>query len=237
MRRRLIPMAMALVALALIALFLDTSVFVIKDVRIVGESGMDDLEVIRAAGVEMGGKMRKFEPGAISRNVGKTGMLKCVNVETEMPSTIVITVERRKGRVVTDYGGSIVLMDGDGYVMSISRELPEGDNLYVTGLSPNDAAPGRRIGAHAERVDAICAVLDAMDRADCAEYISELNVEKVDSLYLYSRTGIQVMLGDAKELESKLVWMKYALKDLEARGKTSGKLDVTSGNQADYMAD
>lgn len=237
MRRRLISVIMALAALVLIALFLDNSVFVIRDVRVIGDSGMDEIEVVRLAEVDLGGHMRTFDPAVISRNVEKTGMLKCVNVETEMPSTIVIEVEKRLGRMLTDYGGSIVFMDGDGYVMSIAHEMPEGNNLYITGLSPSNAAPGRRIGADSRRINAMCAVLAAIDKTGSGEYISELNVDKVDSLYLFSRTGIQVMLGDCDDLESKLVWAKYALIDLESRGQTSGKLDVTGGKQADYSRD
>lgn len=234
MRRRLIPVIMLLAALVLLALFLDNSVFIIKDVRISGDSGMTDTDVVRLAEVDLGGHMRSVDAAMIARNVEKTGALKCVKVETDLPSAIVITVERRHGRIVTDYGGSIVLTDGEGYVMSASRELPEGEHLYVTGLSPRDATPGRRIGADAARIDAMCAVASAIDKTGCAEFVSELNVEDPDSLYLYSRTGIQVMLGDADRLDSKLIWMKYALMDLESRGETSGKLDVTSGTQADY---
>ena len=234
MRRRLIPIVMSLAALVLIALFLDNSVFVVKDVRISGDSGMADTDVVRLAGVDMGGHMRSVDTALITRNVEKTGVLKCVNVETEMPSTIVITVEQRQGRAVTDYGGNIVLTDIDGYVMSITREIPEGEYLYVTGLSAGDASLGRRISADTARINAITAVLNAIEKIDCAEFISELNVDDPDSLYLYSRTGIQVMLGDAERMESKLIWMKYALMDLESRGETSGRLDVTSASQADF---
>ena len=43
-----------------------------------------------------------------------------------------------------------------------------------------------------------------------------------------------VLLGTEENMEKKLVWMKYALADLESRGQTFGILDVSSGNQADY---
>lgn len=237
MRRKLVFLIMALAALVLIALFLDNSVFVIKDVVIAGDSGMDENDVVRLANVELGGRMRGIDTDDIKRNIELTGVLKCVNVETEMPSTLVITVERRQGRLVTDYGGSVTLMDADGYVISTTREIPEGEHLYVTGLSPSSAVPGRQIGSVQERINGMSAVIYAIDRTGCSEYISELNVENMHSMYLYSRTGIQVMLGDAENLESKLIWMKYALMDLESRGETSGKLDVTSGTQADYRHD
>lgn len=237
MRKRLMIAVMVLLAALLLALFLDNSVFTIKDVRISGESGMDDTDVVRLAQVDFGGRMRGVDIADIKRNIELTGTLKCVSVETERPSTIIITVERRQGRMVTDYGGNIALLDGDGYVISTTREIPEGEHLYVTGLSPSSAAPGRQIGADHDRIDAMCAVLRGIDAAGCGEYVSELNVESTDGIYLYSRTGIQVMLGDHENIESKLIWMKYALMDLESRGETSGKLDVTSGTQADYRHD
>ena len=237
MRKKLMIFVMALAALVFIALFLDNSVFVLKDVRISGESGMDDTDVVRLAHVEFGGHMRNMDKAEIKRSIELSGALKCIDVATEMPSTLVITVERRQGRFVTDYGGNIALMDGDGYVISTTREIPDGEFLYVTGLSPASAVPGRKIGAHNDRISAMHAVLSAIDKTGCGGYISELNVDNVDSLYFYSRTGIQVMLGDTGNMESKLIWMKYALLDLESRGETSGKLDVTSGTQADYRHD
>ena len=127
-------------------------------------------------------------------------------------------------------------MDANGYVISVSREMPEGEYLYVTGLSAHDAVPGRLIGSDNPRIEAMCAIVRGIDATGVSGYISEINVAETDSLYLYSRTGILVMLGNTKEMENKLIWMKYALIDLEGRGETSGKLDVTGGNQADFSA-
>ena len=237
MLKKLFMPAVVLVALIMLAVFLDGSVFVIKDVRIEGESGMQDVEVVRLAGLDFGERMRKFDADSVRRNVESTGALICVEVKKEKPSTIVITVERREPRLMTDYGGSIALLDGDCYVISVTREAPEGNNIYVTGLDPRDAVPGRLVGADNARIEVLVKVVEAIDSTGVQEYISEINVENTDGIYLYSRTGIQVMLGDTDELENKLIWMQYALIDLEGRGETSGKLDVTGGNQADYSAD
>lgn len=237
MRKRILMLLLALCALGIIWLFLDSRVFVVRNVRIAGDTGMAHDDVVRTAGVDMGGRMRKIDAEAIERNIQMSGALRCISVETEYPSTIVITAERRQGRLVADYGGNIVLMDSDGYVISVTRELPEGEFLYVTGLSASGATPGKPITADRNRVDAMCAVARTISECDASAYVSELNTDDVDSLYLYSRTGIKVMLGDSNNMENKIVWMKYALIDLESRGETSGKLDVTGGSQADYSAE
>lgn len=236
MRRRIISGAALLAALAVIVLFLDSGVFVVRDVQIIGETGMAYDDVVRAAGVDMGGRMRQLEVENIVRNIEKSGELRCIGVEKDYPSTIIINVERRVGRIMTDFGGNVVLMDQNGYVMGSTREAPEGNYVYVTGLAARDAVPGRLIGSDSQRVSAMCAVVAAIDECGAADYVSELNVDDVDSLYLYSRTGIQVMLGDAGDINDKIMWMKYALMDLESRGETSGRLDVTGGSQADFSA-
>lgn len=234
MLKKLISILLVCTALVLVALFLDNSVFVVKNVRVEGESGMEETDVMRLAHINMGGKMRRIDIGSMRRSVESSGALKCISIEKELPSTLVITVERRVPRMVVDYGGSVALIDAQGYVISVTREMPEGDYLYVTGLSPKDAVPGRMIGTDNLRIDAVCKVIAAIDATGTQEYVSEINASEVDNIYLYSRTGIQVVLGDSTDLDSKLIWMKYALIDLESRGNVAGKLDVTGGKQADF---
>ena len=47
---------------------------------------------------------------------------------------------------------------------------------------------------------------------------------------------MRVDLGNSENMNNKIIWMAGTLKDLEARGETSGTLDVSSGNKADYSA-
>ena len=80
------------------------------------------------------------------------------------------------------------------------------------------------------------AVLDALYDNGATQYVSELNVSDANSLYIYTRTGMRVDLGNSENMNNKIIWMAGTLKDLEARGETSGTLDVSSGNKADYSA-
>lgn len=234
MLKKLLPVVLVCVALVMLALFLDSSVFVVRDVVIEGDSGMEDVDVMRLAHLNMGGKLRKIDYADMKRSLESTGELICLDIDTRLPSTVVITVEKRIPRMVADYGGSIALLDSNGYVISVTHEMPDGDYIYVTGLSPKDAVPGRCIGCDNVRLDAVCTILKAIDNTDTETYISEINAADTDNLYLYSRTGIQVMLGDKDDMDSKLIWMKYAIIDLEDRGNVTGKLDVTGGKQADF---
>ena len=45
-----------------------------------------------------------------------------------------------------------------------------------------------------------------------------------------------ISLGDAENMNNKVIWMVGALQDLESRGETLGVLDVSSGSKADFLS-
>ena len=96
MRRRLISVIMALAALVLIALFLDNSVFVIRDVRVIGDSGMDEIEVVRLAEVDLGADVLTLGvPDRFISHASRAQQLTECGLE---PEAIAEAVERRLKR-------------------------------------------------------------------------------------------------------------------------------------------
>ena len=91
------------------------------------------------------------------------------------------------------------------------------------------------MGAESRGLENMCNILKTLKALNAQDMVSEMNVSNSQELYLYTRTGIQVVLGDGEEMDKKLQWMKSAVADLESRGETRGRLDVSSGNKADFM--
>ena len=79
------------------------------------------------------------------------------------------------------------------------------------------------------------AVLEMLHEKNATGYVSELNVDYPSDIQIVTRTGMTVLLGDAKNMERKIIWMTGTLQDLERRGETLGRLDVSSGTKADYL--
>ena len=225
-----------LLAVVVLAVFLDRSVFIIKNVHVACDSAVDSAGVIRASEIRMGGRMRSLDLKKIARKVESTGEFACVSVKRVMPSTVRIEVSRRVPAAMAEAGGFVVLMDKDGCVISATKQVPDADAVYVTGLEIGAYSLGARVPADAERISAMTEIIGALNESGARELVSELNVADVKNLYFYSRTGIYVALGDAKEMSQKVNTMKYVLMDLESRGETSGKLDVSSGDKADFDA-
>lgn len=233
MRRGFAVFAFLLLAGA-VWLFLDRSVFVVRDVEIACDDAVDEADVTRISGVELGSRLRALDEALISREIESTGAYQFISVERFYPSTVRISIRRRVPAAMAEAGGIVLLMDADGYVISTSPEAPDADAVYVTGLDIGAYDIGRRISADEDRIYAMGEVIRVLDVAEARAYVSELNVSDVNDLYIYSRTGIFVMLGDVEEMQSKVGLMKGVLADLESRGETSGRLDVSSGDKADF---
>lgn len=234
---RKIALAAGIIALALLAwLFVDKCVLVVKNVAVEGAYDGDADDIIRLSGIEFNGSLRKMDMQKTAMNVESSGKYRCIDAEKDYPSGVTIKIAPRKAVCVIESGGFMVTLDDGGYVMDVSNAMPEGAIVYVTGVEARKWELGRQITADAARLDALISTVRAINNNGAQDYVSEVNVSGKNSLYAYSRTGIYVLLGDMQDMDRKILWMKHALADLESRGETSGRLDVSSGDKADFSA-
>lgn len=229
--------ALVALAIALLALWLTLiqAVFVVRHVEIVGVQNISEAQAVRACGIQLGTRMNALNQTAIESNVESTGALAFVALEKRYPVTVRVTVRERSRDAMILQAGKLLVLDSDGYVVSASESMPDLTVPYVTGLAPNTFRIGKRLDATPERLSAMKAVLEALKARDAMAYISELDVDDPSNLTLLTRTGMTVLLGDASNMDRKIIWMAGALKDLDARGETLGRLDVSSGTRADYL--
>lgn len=227
--------AVAVIAvLAVVGVLLYNWVFVVRNVVIEGMVTVADEEIIRAAHIDMGGSIRSVDPEALKRNLESGGRLALDGVKVKYPNTVILSVRERTRDAMVLNGGRMLILDSDGYVIEVLASVPENAPVYVTGLDGTAYRVGGRITAPEEQLEAMKIVLDALRSQYAAEYVSELNVSDSMALWATSRTGIRVELGDSSEMDSKVLWLRSVVADLESKGETKGTLDVSSGSKADY---
>lgn len=230
--------AVTLMLLAVLALgtfvILTQWVFVVRNVEVNGCGDIPAADVIRLSHINMGGKLKKIDVGQIARNTESDGRLVFESLETRYPNTVVLNVRQRSHDAITLQGSKIVVMDSDGYVISVHDQVPAESGPYITNLKISAYTIGRQIDTDAERIAAMKATVEAIKALGARQYVSEVDLLDPRHIQIVSRTGIYVKLGDASNMESKINWMVGALRDLESRGQTSGILDVASGTKADF---
>lgn len=232
-KKRFMKCLLALIAIIVLALYLEFNVFTVKTVEV---SGADERDaIVKLAKIDFGERTRKADIGAIRANITASGIYECLSVEKDYPGTIIINVKRRERLMIAQCGGSYVVMDYSGAVISESRNVPDMTGLiYVSGLEARSFKLGQPLECDAKRLDAARAAAQAIRDNAAGELISEVNVANPISIFTYTRTGLRVELGDSDNLNNKIILMKYAVIDMEGRGEVRGTLDVSNGVKADY---
>ena len=234
--KRAIALILALlVLLAIAAGLLWLKLFVVRNVVIEGATDISQEEIIRATKIVFGGSIAKVDAEKLRANLESTGVYSLDDVTVRYPNTVVLSVRQRSRDATVLNGGQYLVMDSDGYVIETSATLPEDGGVYVYGLGATAYRVGGRITAPEDRLLAMKRALDALREQNAMEYISDLDLSDTAQLWMTTRTGLRVNLGGTENMDDKILWMRAAVSDLEARGEIRGTLDVSNGERADYM--
>ena len=236
-RRRVRLWWIALLPIAALAawLALNHYVFVIREVDVAGSGSVPAHEAVRLSGIRLGTRMNALDEALVESGVEEDGRLAFVSLEKHYPQSVTLNVRERTQDAMIVQAGKVLVLDSDGYVVSIGDHLPQATMPYVTGLRISGYQLGRQLDTADGRVYAMKAVLEGLKRVNGTGYVSELDVELLSDLRITTRTGMTVLLGNSNDMLNKLTWMTGALTDLEARGELLGRLDVSSGTKADFL--
>lgn len=236
-RRRALKWLLAIPVAALaIWLILTHYVFLIRDVEVVGAGDISASDVVRLSGIPLGGRMNALDSTTLRNNLESDGRLAFVSADKRYPNTVVLTVRGRSRDAIILQAGKLLVLDSDGYVVSVGESAPEDGMPYVLGLKATAYRLGRRVDAPETRLRVMKTVLEALKAQNAMDFVSEINLERLSDIELIARKGIVVSLGDSDNMTNKVIWMVGALQDLESRGETLGRLDVSSGSKADFLS-
>ena len=231
------PIVFAVLALLMIAAFvLFRFVFVVRNVDTTGSFSLSREEITRAAGIRFNGSIFRVDTDAIARNVNALGTVGVDDVQLVYPSTVRIQAHDRIKQAMFVFSSGVTVLDEEGFAVARMMEVPNEDLLYISGLHARECRVGERVDAQEGQIEAYSTVVQALNRNSVKSYASELNLDDVNNMYILTRNGITVLLGNADNMYNKIAWMKGAILDLEARKQYGGTLDVQSGTKADYTA-
>jgi cell division protein FtsQ len=227
----------ALFALA-VGMLLRSQVFVIRNIEVEGVQTVAPNDVIRKAGLILGGSIFAADENGIRQNFEREGLIAFDRLERRLPDTIRLVVHERARAAVVNYLGVALVIDGEGTVMEQLGEMPSYGLTVVTGVRATSYQVGQRLASDVPlQVDSMLKVLGAIAAQGLSGRISELNVADLDNMYMMEKGGMMVKIGDESSMKDKLVWMQSVLdQQLYPQGTSTGILDVSSGKSAVYVA-
>ena len=239
-RKKLIRTAAVLVVVIAAGLVLHLQVFVVRSVSIEGIRILSEREVLEASGIRIGEGMLTLNEGKIRDRINANRYLNFESIWRDFPDRVVLRVSENMPRAKADWNGMLILLDKNGTVMERTNQwdlalaVPQ-----ITGVRIRRANVGDTVVLEAQsRLEAVTEILKALEATGLSGWIEEINVSRMEDLYLVTYDGVQIGLGDQEDMERKLTLAGAALGNLrQIAGITlaGSKLDVTAGSTADFI--
>lgn len=203
-------------------IFLQSSVFAIKEVKITGLETLQDSEIRKMAGINLGVNTFKLNLNVVKSRVGIQPMVKAVTVKRSLPDTIVVSIIERKPVALVPLNGEFMALDQDGYFLYKVSDYSKTNLPIITGLRLGTLTPGKQIVN-----TGLSTALKFLQRMDIklVAQLSELNVADPQMLIMYNLEGAEIRLGAAESVDQKLSLIRETLK--KAGNRKIKYIDIT----------
>jgi len=206
---------------------LNTDFFNVQGVYVEGDGSLTDTEIIALSGVQATDNIFTLDPHTVSRSVMQNTRVKNVEVHRDFVGrSVTLSYELRKPVMLLSREGTYALVDEEGVVISLSDSFSVSGVLFLTGVDIDVLEAGQPVKTSNEKLfqkAAQCAA--AAGKSGVTAFVSELSVAD-GRLTLYADDGIRILLGEGKNLESKMDMLFSVLQNLRQNGKTGGIVDM-----------
>lgn len=211
--------------------------FRLKTVYVIGNETQTPQQVVAASGLVQGRNMLGIEEQDVARAISKDHTIIFKGMQKEYPGTIYLYIEERKTVAAMQWLGVLYLLDGEGMVMQqqSGSDLPEGLPV-VTGFRASNIYVGQKLMVRSQnQLDAYCKIMYELEQQLYGDQVSEINLADPEDIYLITREGITVRMGNADYMRAKIGAVRTYMAYLRQLGKCSGVLDVTLPEDAKFM--
>ena len=187
-------------------------------------------EIIRSSSLKMGaqiGSLADIEQNIIE-GVNSTGFARYESAERISSGTMKIVVSIREPIAVLSLGGNYLVIDEDGMVIEISKTMPYGKGICVSGAEVSNYSKGKTLVTRKEnQIKEIIRIASAIHKSGFESTYSELNVKDVKDMYLITNNNMYVEIFDGQNIEQTLLMVEEIIKS----GINKGKITI-SGDYA-----
>lgn len=207
--------AVAVLALVVVGvggwLVVNSPLFSVRQIRVLGNISLTTDEVISLAGVSEGENLFRLAPGDMEEALQRNPWVAEVAVEREWPSTLVLHVtERTPVGWAQGSGGQPVLVAGDGTVLSAVEQKP--DQLPSLGSLELSLAPGSVYAGPRPVLEVAASFAPELRRQVAGIMVGESGVN------LRLRVGGTALYGSASSTNAKNAALVSILRQVRRQG-------------------
>ena len=220
-----------------LAFVLYAGVFRVRKIAVIGNQTVSWNEVVEAAGLKNGISYFAIDPEKIAAGIEQNRYLVCEKIEASFPNALAIYLRERRGCANVRVMGVTYLMDAEGMVLERNENGGLFDGIpVVTGLQAREVRVGRIVSSsNASQIDVYRNLMEELALQGFSGEVSELNLSNPENLYLITRNGYTVHLGDRENLRAKIGTVRGVIAKLLEMGKSGGVLEASVPEVVTYM--
>jgi cell division protein FtsQ len=220
MSRKRIYFAASAISIALLAYFLGWSgLLTVDQIKVTGlaknqkVSNLSVKEVAKLSGIKIGQPMARVNSSAVKRKLRVLPQVLDVNVNRQLPSTVLIELKMRKVEIaVTAPGGGYLVGDSSGVTFARVNKVPRGIPIIKTSTSKS-------------LLSQTLLVFHSLPTKIHNRVIS-IDAKTRDSITFNLTNGVQIIWGGIQEQDLKIEVLNELLAD--PRNKSVKNFDISS---------
>lgn len=208
----------------------------IKTIEVAGDVSFPKDEIAQISGIKVDSQIWLANIEKAKKNIQENPYIKVESIKRQYPDKILITVSQRKEVAAISYQNLSVIIDGEGYVLSIGARAQLDGLLLVTGMHSTGYSLNQKLGQDTDFYgNTLISIITALRDKNLLERIAELDMSNPLSIVMKTTDGVDVLLGQAEDLSVKLDHMAIVLPELMKLGyATSGTLDLSAKGDPVY---
>ena len=209
--------------------------FLLSDIIVVGNKNYSTDYIVENSGLKLGQHLFFTDLDSVKTKLEEDPYLQVDDVTYIFPSRVRIDItERQEAAAIIglDYN---VIIDENGYVLSMSGGSTVSSLLQVSGISMTGFQKGQRIGDTSDfATSTLITLIGKLKEYELSDYVTSLDMTTPLAIAMYSGSGFKIFIGQPTDLDAKFSALKSLLPRFQASGIGTGTLYLSAKNGVVY---
>ncbi|MCE5190063.1 MAG: FtsQ-type POTRA domain-containing protein [Eubacteriales bacterium] len=209
--------------------------FLLSDIVVMGNEQFSTEYILKQSGLKLGTHMLFVDLDEVEADLSENPYLQVESVTYIFPSRVRIVVSERKEVAGIEGLDSTVIIDKNGYVLSMTAGADISDLIQVTGVSMTGYELGQRLGEGNDFSTATLVQLIAvLEQYSLSSSIKSIDLTTPLAITMTATNGLKIHVGQATDLESKMDVLSRILPQFFAKDVYTGTLYLSAKGGAVY---
>ncbi|MBQ9008705.1 MAG: FtsQ-type POTRA domain-containing protein [Clostridia bacterium] len=216
--------------------------FKIRSMNVIGNRTVPKEEIIDLSGVKPGDNYLFISEQKMKNRIETNRYLEYLSSQFDYSGALTISLNERHAMGILQLNGYHYVIDEHGMILeNTGMTYPEELNCpIIKGLNMPDTnmiLAGEVVNVKdREQLVALSKVLEALDETNMMGRTASVDMANLDNIYIMTTEKAKIVLGEAENLELKLLVAKEILHQRQDEDNLTGaSIDISNGREAHYI--